>query len=99
MVEAGAARAVMGNHEFIAIGFATPADDSGFLRPRTEKNRAQHRAFLDQLGDGSAGQADAVAWFKTLPLWLDLGGLRVSMRAGIRRLNGRFPAGSTIRTG
>ncbi len=77
MVEAGAARAVMGNHEFNAIGFATPADVGGFLRPRTPKNRAQHRAFLDQIGDGSADHADAGAWFKTFPLWLDLGGLRV----------------------
>ena len=77
MVEAGAARAVMGNHEFNAIGLATPDGRGGFLRAHTEKNRAQHRAFLDQIGDGSAGHADAVAWFKTLPLWLDLGGLRV----------------------
>ena len=77
MVEAGAARAVMGNHEFNAIGYATPDGEGGFLRPRTEKNRAQHRAFLDEIGDGSPDHADAVAWFKTLPLWLDLGGLRI----------------------
>ena len=77
MVEAGTARAVMGNHEFNAIAYATPDGQGGFLRPRTEKNRAQHSAFLDEVGDGSPDHADAVAWFKTLPLWLDLGGLRV----------------------
>ena len=77
MVEAGAARAVMGNHEFNAIAYATPDGDGGFLRPRTAKNCAQHRAFLDQVGDGSPTHAHALAWFKTLPLWLDLGGLRV----------------------
>lgn len=77
MVEAGAARAVMGNHEFNALAYATPDGAGGFLRPRTAKNRWQHRAFLDQVGDGSNAHAEAVAWFATLPLWLDLGGLRV----------------------
>lgn len=77
MAEAGTARAVMGNHEFNAIAYATPDAEGGFLRPRTEKNRYQHRAFLKQIGDGSEAHADAVAWFVTLPLWLDLDGLRV----------------------
>jgi hypothetical protein len=77
MVAAGAARAVMGNHEFNAIGFATTDGAGGYLRARSDKNRAQHSAFLDQIGESSAAHADAVAWFKTLPLWLDLGGLRV----------------------
>lgn len=77
MVAAGAARAVMGNHEFNAVGFATPDGDGGHLRPHTEKNRAQHIGFLDQIGEDSPDHRDAVAWFATLPLWLDLGGLRV----------------------
>ena len=77
MVEAGTALAVMGNHEFNAIAWATPDGTGGHLRPHTPKNAHQHRAFLDQLGEGSAEHAAAVAWFRTLPLWLDLGGLRV----------------------
>jgi len=77
MVEAGAARAVMGNHEFNAIGYATPDGEGGLLRPHTEKNDAQHRTFLDQIGESSDAHVEAVAWFATLPLWLDLGGLRV----------------------
>jgi hypothetical protein len=77
MVEADSAAAVMGNHEFNAIAWATPDSEGGFLRPHTSKNRAQHRVFLEQAGEGSEAYADAIAWFKTLPLWLDLGGLRV----------------------
>jgi hypothetical protein len=77
MVEAGAALAVMGNHEFNAIGWATPDGEGGHLRRRTPRNHAQHRVFLDQIQDGSDAHAEALAWFRSLPLWLDLGGLRV----------------------
>jgi hypothetical protein len=76
MVEAGDARAILGNHEFNALAFHTP--DPGrpkeFLRSHTEKNLRQHRATLDQLTGGEL--ADALEWFRTLPLWLDLGGVR-----------------------
>jgi hypothetical protein len=71
MVEAGSARAVMGNHEFNAIAYATlDGKGGGFLRPRTPKNHAQHRAFLGQIGDGSDAHAEAIAWFATLPFTL-----------------------------
>lgn len=77
MVEAGCARAVMGNHEFNAIAWATPDGEGGHLRPHTSKNQKQHRNFLEQIGDGSEAHADTIAWFRTLPLWLDFGELRV----------------------
>lgn len=79
MVEAGSARVVMGNHEFNAIAFATqdPKRAGEYLRPHTEKNNKQHGAFLSQIGAGSADHAETLVWFATLPLWLDLGGLRV----------------------
>ena len=80
MVEAGTARIVMGNHEFNAICFATPDPEmpGEFLRRHTEKNKKQCKEFLDQLSE--AEREDWIAWFRTLPLWLDeaeLGGLRV----------------------
>jgi hypothetical protein len=77
MVDAGAALAVMGNHELNALAFHTPdSDEPGeFLRRHSEKNIRQHRATLDQLS--AAELADALAWFWTLPLWLDLPELRV----------------------
>lgn len=77
MVEAGGALAVMGNHEFNALAFHTADPDrpGEFLRPHSEKNVLQHRATLEQMS--AAALADALAWFDTLPLWLDLAGLRV----------------------
>ncbi len=85
MVESGDARAVMGNHEFNAIGYVTPDEDrpGEFLRPNRGdsatclKNRAQHAAFLAQVGEGSAAHRAWVEWFKTLPVWFDQGGVRV----------------------
>jgi len=77
MVDAGTAQMVLGNHEFNAIAYATPDPEKPghFLREHTGKNKKQHRAFLWQL---TREQQDYyLAWFRTLPLWLDLGDLRV----------------------
>jgi hypothetical protein len=77
MCDAGAADAVMGNHEFNAIGWAAETDDGGFLRPHSAKNAHQHAEFLRQLKAGSSDYDEAIRWFKNLPVWLDLPGLRV----------------------
>ncbi|WP_084777292.1 metallophosphoesterase [Bradyrhizobium sp.] len=76
MSEAGAAMAVMGNHEFNAIGWVTQKCGS-FLREHEPKNQKQHAEFLRQIGENSAAHKDAIDWFMTLPVWLDLPGLRV----------------------
>jgi len=79
MVDAGAARCILGNHEFNAIAWATPDPDSpGCYVRRHEKkgNREQHHAFLKEV-EGKPIHLELVNWFKTLPLWLDLGPLRV----------------------
>lgn len=77
MIESGDAQMVMGNHEFNAIAWATAASssDRGYLRPHSAKNRNQHRAFLRGLTQ--LEQRQWIAWFRTLPLWLDLGDLRI----------------------
>ncbi len=78
MIDAGTALAVMGNHEFNAIAYATPDEKAGgFLRAHSEKNRRQHQAFLDAFADEPEAYAETIEWFRTLPLWLDLGDLRV----------------------
>ena len=83
MVDSGAARIVLGNHEFNAVAWATPdpALPGEFLRPhrgpKGAKNLHQHAAFLDGVREGSALHHELVDWFKSIPLWLDLGGLRV----------------------
>jgi Calcineurin-like phosphoesterase len=77
MCEAGTARAVMGNHEFNAIGWATRNSEGSPLRSHSEKNASQHAKFLGQIEEGSARHRDALIWFRSLPIWLDLPGLRV----------------------
>jgi hypothetical protein len=77
MCEVGSARAVLGNHEFNAIAWATPDGNGGYLRDHSEKNSAQHTEFLSQLGEGSPEYRDTIDWFRHLPVWLELPGLRV----------------------
>lgn len=77
MIDSGAALAVMGNHELNALAFHTPDpnEPGEYLRRHTEKNIHQHSKTLEQLPDGEL--QSYIAWFRTLPLWLDLDGLRV----------------------
>lgn len=77
MVDTGQARVVMGNHEFNALGYATRNPAGQFLRPRSAKNRAQHAAFLAEVGEDSPRHVEWANWFRTLPLSLNLGGIRV----------------------
>ncbi len=78
MIEAGTALAVMGNHEFNAIAWFTPdpANPGQFLREHTPRHQRQHQAFLDAF-EGHADYDDVIGWFRTLPMWLELPGLRV----------------------
>lgn len=77
MVDAGAARCTMGNHEFNAIAWQTRDPDSPreFLRPHTDKNLRQHVETLRQFS--SSELADAITWFRSLPRWLEPEGVRV----------------------
>lgn len=77
MVDTGGARMVLGNHEFNALAYATewPAGSGEYLRPRSAKNESQHSEFLRQVTGEE--RAEYLAWFRTQPLWLDLGGIRV----------------------
>ena len=83
MTEAGSALAIMGNHEFNAICWHTPDTENPgeHLRRRTEekgaKNRRQHEAFLSEFEARPEEHAKWIAWFYSLPLWLDLGAIRV----------------------
>ena len=82
MVDAGTARAVMGNHEFNAIAWHTPDPlaPGEYLRPHSgdigRKNHHQHQHFLAEVSDKRI-HAETIDWFLTLPLWLDLPALRV----------------------
>lgn len=77
MHEADAALSVMGNHEFNALAFHTPdlRAPGKFLRPHIEKNLKQHGETLRQLSESEL--QSYLGWFRSLPMWLDLGDLRV----------------------
>jgi hypothetical protein len=77
MIDAGAAKAVMGNHEYNAIAYFTSDDKGEFLRQRNERNTGQHQAFIDAYSANTSEWSEMIEWFKSLPLWLDLEGLRV----------------------
>ncbi|WP_430258281.1 metallophosphoesterase [Neorhizobium sp. IRS_2294] len=82
MEREGAAIAIMGNHELNALLYHTPGRcsgpvQSGFIRAHTPKNTAQHETFLAEFPLGSRQAQDVLDWFLTLPLYLDLPGLRL----------------------
>jgi len=79
MVDAGSARCILGNHEFNAVAWFTPdrSHPGEYLRPHAKgDNRQQHAAFLAEV-EGQPLHAELVGWFRTLPLWIDAGGIRV----------------------
>ncbi|MCC2545311.1 metallophosphoesterase [Hymenobacter sp. BT175] len=79
MVDGGAARAVMGNHEYNAICFFEKHPRGGHLRPHLPRNILQHLRTIEafQTREGFEEWQGYIQWFKTLPLFLDLGELRV----------------------
>jgi hypothetical protein len=77
MMEQGYALSVMGNHEFNAIGWMSHDARGRVLREHSDKNRDQHSAFLDAVGEGSGVHREWVGWFRTLPLWMDLPQLQI----------------------
>jgi hypothetical protein len=84
MADAGAALAVMGNHELNAIAWHTPDPrrPGQYLRSHDSakwgaKNRKQHGAFLAEVEDAPALHTEIIDWFLTLPLWLNLPALQV----------------------
>lgn len=85
MVDGGDALCIMGNHEFNAIAYVVddPLNPGERIRPNcqpgktADKNRAQHAEFLAQVGAGSDEHKEWVDWFRSLPVCLDLNGIRV----------------------
>ena len=77
MVEAGNAICVMGNHEFNAIAYGTIGPNGQPLREHSPKNVKQHKEFVDAYSDSVSDYRETLEWLKTLPLWVELPGLRV----------------------
>lgn len=77
LVDAGKARAVMGNHELNAVLFHSFHPDDGLpLRPHAEKNIRQHRAFLNEFAIGAEETREAIVWMASLPVFFDAGEFR-----------------------
>lgn len=76
-IDSGKALAVMGNHELNAILFHRCGPDGNPLRKRSDKNTGQHASFISAFGIATSAALDWTDWFLTLPLWQDLGGLRL----------------------
>jgi hypothetical protein len=83
MVDAGSARALMGNHEYNAIGYHTPnpQEDGSHLRKHIEKNVKQHQAFLDEQSVSPGKAADALKWFRSLPILIEADGAQFAHAA------------------
>jgi len=77
MVDAGAALAIMGNHEYNAMAFSYHHPDGGHIRKHSLKNIIQHYQTMKQFQGYESEWDDYLAWFANLPLFLETDGVRV----------------------
>ena len=73
MLDADVADAVMGNHEYNALAFATidPNNPEQYLRPHNAIHIAQHQAFLAEIAFDSELHHYWLARLYELPLWIE----------------------------
>ena len=73
LMDAGRARAVLGNHELNALHFHTALDSEAgtYLRPHTPERLYQHAAFLREFPVGAPKTREVLAWMATLPIFLE----------------------------
>jgi hypothetical protein len=78
LIEHDNARCVLGNHEYNAVQYNTPDPErpGQYLREHSDKNFAQHEAFLEEFANDPAGLKDTLAWFCTLPVAIEGQGWR-----------------------
>jgi hypothetical protein len=80
MVTAGQALCIMGNHEFNALAWSTPAaPGSGrrFVREHSPRHARLIKETLDQFAAYPAEWREFLGWFYELPLFIDAGHFRV----------------------
>jgi len=81
MVDQGFAYCILGNHEFNAVAYTTvldgPKPESPFMRHHNVRNDRLIKDTLAQFAPYPEEWRMYLEWFKTLPLFLDLNGLRV----------------------
>jgi hypothetical protein len=77
MIDAGHARAIMGNHELNALLYHTPDGQGGYLRAHGDKENLQHRTFLDEAPVGSFEARLALDFMLKMPMFLEGHGIRL----------------------
>lgn len=77
MIDDGQALAVLGNHEYNALGFHYENPLGGHLRKHKIINILQHVETLRQFQDHATQWEDYLNWFLTIPIYLDLEGIRI----------------------
>ncbi|PKL77105.1 MAG: hypothetical protein CVV27_06855 [Candidatus Melainabacteria bacterium HGW-Melainabacteria-1] len=76
LVGSGLARCVLGNHEYNLLCYVSWVPDR-FLRAHSPRHARQVSATLAAFADTPGELLETLDWFKTLPLYLELPGLRV----------------------
>lgn len=77
LIDSGKARAIMGNHELNALHFHTVHPETGRpLRAHSDKNLRQHGSFLAEFPVGASKTHEALAWMRSLPLFIEAEGFR-----------------------
>ena len=71
MADHGSAIALLGNHEYNALGFHTINSKGGYLREHSVKNILQHYETLKQFKNEEEELKMYLEWFKTLPLFYE----------------------------
>ncbi|MDH1261636.1 metallophosphoesterase [Pseudomonas sp. GD03944] len=80
MVAAGQALCIMGNHEFNALGWSTPAPPGSgrqFVREHTPRHERLIKETLEQFAAYPSEWREFLAWFYEMPLFIDAGRFRV----------------------
>ena len=79
MVNIGAAYAIMGNHDYNAVLWATPHPDkpNEFQRPHSEKHSIQHKTYLDEVLRNNDISQEMQDFFKSLPVYLQIGNANI----------------------
>lgn len=80
MVEAGQAHCIMGNHEYNALGWTTPApagSGKAYVREHTPRHARLIDETLTQFAHHPGDWHDFLGWFYQLPLFVDAGRFRV----------------------
>jgi len=77
MVEAGSAHAILGNHEMYAILYYLRDTEGKYYKKRIPKYQLQINQTLAEFAANMDEFKSHLKWFRTLPLFLDFGDIRV----------------------